>query len=249
MKLQKLTLFLFILVFGTLGLTFATRNQTQSRKVTDTEALKQQQEKKAKFPIANYDEPELTDPKMNQARKEKKVRHNNFSMVAKNPPEWQAELLLIDEGLALTPALPVARSGLIVVGEVKTAEAHVSENKENVYSEFRVRVTKVLKTANSSIIEGTEITIDRIGGFVRYPNGRTVLYRVSGQNMPAVGERYIFFLRSPNNQDVIIVTAYGLGMSGVTPLDDSPQFEEFRGLTEDVFLQKLHGSLIESSPY
>ncbi len=116
MKIQKLTLFLFILVFGTLGLTFATRNQTQSRKVTDTEALKQQQEKKAKFPIANYDEPELTDPKKNQARKEKKVRHNNFSMVAKNPPEWQAELLFMDEGLVLTPALPVARSGLIVIG-------------------------------------------------------------------------------------------------------------------------------------
>lgn len=148
-------------------------------------------------------------------------------MVTKNPPEWQAELLFIDEGLALTPALPVARSGLIVVGQVKTAEAHVSENKENVYSEFTVLVTKVLKTANSSIVEGTEITIDRIGGFVRYPNGRTVLHRVSGQNMPAVGERYVFFLTSPNNQDLLIVTAYRLGPSGVIPLDDSPQFEKF----------------------
>lgn len=96
----------------------------------------------------------------------------------------------IDEGLALTPALPVAKSAFIVVGEVKTAEAHVSENKENVYSEFTVLVSKIFKKANSSIIEGTEITIDRVGGFVKYPNGRTVLYRVSGKNMPAVGERY-----------------------------------------------------------
>ena len=249
MKIQKLTLSLFILVIGTLGLTFARRNQTPSRKVTDAEALKQRQEKKARFPVANYDEPELIDPKKNQARKEKKARHNNFSMVAKNPPEWQAELLFIDEGVVQTPALPVARSGLIVVGEVKTAEAHVSENKENVYSEFTVHITKVFKTANSSIIEGTEITIDRIGGFVRYPNGRTVLYNVSGQNMPAIGERYVFFLTSPNNQDQIIVTAYGLGRGAVTPLDDSPQFEEFRGMPEDVFLQKLHDSLIKSSPY
>jgi hypothetical protein len=130
-----------------------------------------------------------------------------------------------------------------VLGEVKTAEAHVSENKENVYSEFTVLVTKVFKTANSSIIEGSEITIDRIGGFVRYPNGRTVLYSVSGKNMPAVGERYVFFLTSPNNQDLIIVTAYALRASGVSPLDDSPQFEEFRGIAEDVFLQKLHDSL------
>lgn len=248
MKIEKLTLALFILVFGTLGLTFATRNQTHSSKATE-DVRKQQQEKKGKFPVADYDEPELTDPKKNHARKEKKRRHNNFSMVAKNPPEWQAELLFIDEGLALTPALPVARSGLVLLGEVKTAEAHVSENKENVYSEFTVLVTKVFKTANSSVTEGTEITIDRIGGFVRYPNGRTVLYRVSGKNMPAVGERYIFFLTSPNDQDLIIVTAYGLGASGVTPLDDSPQFEEFRGTAEDVFLQKLHDSLTKSSLY
>ena len=248
MKIEKLTLVLFILVFGTLGLTFATRNQTHSSKATE-DVRKQQQEKKGKFPVANYDEPELTDPKKNQARKEKKQRHNNFSMVAKNPPEWQAELLFIDEGLALTPALPIARSGLILLGEVKTAEAHVSENKENVYSEFTVLVTKVFKTANSSVTEGTEITIDRIGGFVRYPNGRTILYRVSGKNMPAVGERYIFFLTSRNDQDLIIVTAYGLSANGVTPLDDSPQFEEFRGIAEDVFLQKLHDSLTKSSPY
>jgi hypothetical protein len=249
MKVHKLTLVLFILVFGSLGLTFAMRNQTPPNKVTDTEALKQQQEKKGKFPIANYDEAELTDPKKNQARKEKKVRHNNFSIVAKNPPEWQSQRLFIDEGLALTPALPGAKSGFVVLGEVKSAEAHVSENKENVYSEFAVLVSKVFKTANSSVIEGTEITIDRIGGFVKYPNGRTVLYSVSGKNMPAVGERYLFFLTSPNNQDLIILTAYGLGASGVTPLDDSPQFEKFRGMAEDVFLQNLLDSLTKSSPY
>lgn len=46
MKIQKLTLFLFFLVFGTLGLTFATRNQTQSRKITDTEALKNSKRKR-----------------------------------------------------------------------------------------------------------------------------------------------------------------------------------------------------------
>jgi hypothetical protein len=242
MKIQKLTFVLFILVVGTLGFTFATRNQTPTKKDSDSDALKHRQEKKQKFPVAHLDEPELTDPKKNQARKEKNLRHNNFSIVAENPPDWQAERLFIDEGLALTPALPVARSGFIVLGEVKSAEAHVSENKLNVYSEFTVLVSKVLKTANSSIIEGTEITVDRIGGFVKYPNGRTVLYRVSGKNMPGVGEKYIFFLRSPNNQDLIILTAYRLDTSGVTPLDDAPQFEQFRGASQDEFLKKLNDS-------
>lgn len=249
MKIHKLTVLLFLLVVGTLGFTFAPRSQTPSNKTSDTEALKQQQEKKGRFPVAKYEEPELTDPKKNQILKEKKLRHNNFKMVATNPPEWQAELLVIDEGLVLTPTLPVTQSAYIVLGEVKTAEAHVSEDKKNVYSEFTVLVRQVLKTAKSSIIEGTEITVDRVGGFVTYPNGRTVLYRLSGRNMPIVGERYLFFLKSPNNQDLTILTAYRIDTSGVTPLDDSPQFEKFRGLTEDVLIQNVRESLTKSSPY
>ena len=247
MRIHKLTVFLFILVVGTLGLTFATRNQTPDNQLTSREALKLQQEKKAKFPVADYEEPELADPRKNQARKEKKARHNNFSIVAKRPPEWQAETMFIDEGLALTRALPVSKSDYIVVGEVKTAEAHVTENKENVYSEFTVLVSKVFKTANSSIIQGSEITVDRVGGYVKYPNGRTVLYSVSGKNMPAIGARYVFFLSSPNNQDLIILTAYQLGPNGVVPLDDSPQFEKFRGTAEDLFLKDLGDSLTQTS--
>lgn len=247
MKIHKLTVVLLVLIFGTLGLTFATRNQTPRRQDSDSEALKRREEKKRNFPVAHFDESELSDPKKNQARKEKKLRHNNFSIVAMNPPDWQAERMFLDEGLLLTPSLPVTQSGYIVVGEVKAAEAHVSENKENVYSEFAVLVTDVLKTANSSIIEGTQITVDRIGGFVKYPNGRTVLYSVSGKNMPRVGGKYIFFLTSRNNQDLIILTAYELNSSGILPLDDSPQFEKFRGTSQDVFLQNLRDLLSKPS--
>src|SRR5215212_3345128 len=84
MKIHKLTLLLLVLVLGTLALTFARRNQTPGSRPKETAVLNKQ-EKKGDFPVANYDEPELTDPKKNQARKEKKLRHNNFSIVAKNP--------------------------------------------------------------------------------------------------------------------------------------------------------------------
>ena len=239
MKILKLTFVLLILITGTMGLTFATQNQTPVGKPENSDAWKQYQEKKGKFPTADYDEPELTDPKKNQARKEKNLRRNNFRIVTKNPPDWQAETMLMDDGLSLTPALPIQKSAYIFAGQLKAAEAHLSEDKKNVYSEFTVLVTRVFKTANSSIVEGTEVTIDRVGGFVRYPNGRTVLYRVSGKNMPIVGGRYLFFLSSPNNQDLTIITAYSLGPNGVGPLDDSPQFEKFRGMSEDEFLQNL----------
>lgn len=111
MRVHKLTVLLFILALGTFGLTFATRNEIPNSKVSSVE-LRFSQEKHRKFPVADFDEPELTDPKKNQARKEKKLRHNNFSIVAKNPPEWQAQRMFVDEGLALTPALPVAKSKL-----------------------------------------------------------------------------------------------------------------------------------------
>ena len=65
MRIHKLTVFLFILVVGTLGLTFATRNQTPDNQLTSREALKLQQEKKAKFPVADYEDPELADPRKN----------------------------------------------------------------------------------------------------------------------------------------------------------------------------------------
>jgi hypothetical protein len=249
MKIHKLTLVLIVLVLGTLGFTYTTQTQTSGGKANDTQALKKLQEKNETFPIADYDEAELTDPQKNQIRKEKKLRHNNFRMVARNPPEWQAELLVINEGNLNFPAIPVIESTLILRGSVRAAEAHVSENKKNVYSEFRVSITKVFKTASSSIVEGSEITVDRVGGFVRYPNGRTVLYRFSNQNMPAIGGDYLFFLTSPNNQDLKILTAYQLGPSGVIPLDDSDQFERFRGVSEEGFIQNLKESLTKFSPY
>ena len=116
------------------------------------------------------------------------------------------------------------------------AEAHLSENKKNVYSEFTISLEKVFKTASSSVFEGTGITVDRVGGFVKYPNGQLVLYRTFGLDMSLIGRRYLFFLASRNQPDLSILTAYESGANGVIPLDESPQFEKYRGQTEEAFL-------------
>ena len=248
MRIEKLSYALFILVFGILGLTVAKRDRSPT--IAGANAFsKQHQERKHRFPTADYDEPESTDVKKNAARKEKKLRKNNFKLVARNPPSWQAERVAINEGGMEFPALPIDQSAFIVLGTVTASEAHVSENKKNVYSEFTVAVEKVLKTANSSVSEGTQITVDRIGGFVKYPSGQSVLYRISGMNMPLIGERYLFFLNSSNQLDVSILTAYELGAAGVTPLDESSQFEKYRGVTEARILQSVLDSLAKSSPF
>lgn len=247
MKVHKLTYALLILVFATLGLTFGKDQQTPREPAKETEYHKQVQARNLRFPTTDYEEPELADPKKNQARKEKKLRKNDFKVVARNPRFSTAEVVVTNEGAMDFPALPVSRSTVVVLGRVTAAEAHISENKKNVYSEFTVLVEKVLKSPNSSIVEGTEITVDRVGGFVRYPNGHTILYRISHENMPLTGERYVFFLTS-KNQDFLILTAYELGAKGVAPLDESSQFEQFRGVTETTLLNNLREALDKSSP-
>ncbi|HZI86762.1 MAG TPA: hypothetical protein VFD48_08005 [Pyrinomonadaceae bacterium] len=249
MKVLKLTIVLLVLVCATLGLTFGRQNQTQNETRRETEYAKQLQARRLRFPTADYHEPDLPDPKKNEALKQKKLRKNTYKLVARNPPDWQSESVASNEGELDFPALPVVESAYIVLGKVTSAEAHLSENKKNVYSEFKVSVEKVFKTASSSISEGTEIVVDRIGGFVKHPNGHTVLYRISGMNMPLKGERYLLFLTSTNHQDLSILTAYELGVNGTSPLDEWAHFEKYRGVTEESLVQSLRDSLTKSSPY
>jgi len=231
-----------------LVVTFGRHSQTIGSSAPSNESTKLLQEKKNRFPTADYDEPDPSDPQKDYLRKEKQKRHNDFKIVTNKPQEWQAERVFVGEGALNFPALPVAESAYIVLGKVVNAEAHLSENKKNVYSEFTVLVERVFKTARSSVIGGNTISADRIGGFVKYPNGQKLLYRIASTNMPAVNERYLFFLVSKNDQDLSILTAYALSSVRVEPLDESPQFEAMRGLTEEALIQKLL-QLLSTSPY
>lgn len=246
MRTKLITYLLGALLIGAFGLTFVRFSQS-AQNVSHADKLKDFQQKKDRFPIAHYDEPDTNDPEKDRKRKEKQKRQNNFKLVTSKPPDWQTERVFVGEGAMNFPALPVVESSHVLVGRITKAEAHLSENKKNVYSEFTVVVENVFKTANSSIIQGSEVAVDRIGGYVKYPNGRLMLYRVSSTNMPVVNERYLFFLVSKNNQDLSILTAYALNAEGVSPLDDSSQFEPLRGLTEEALIQNLRDKLIALS--
>jgi len=247
MRIHKLTILLLLLVFATLGLTLGQQNQLKKDDAAEAEYAKQLQARHLRFPTANYDEPDLVDPKKNEARKQKNRRKNNSGFVASNAPDYAFEVLQNIEGGIDLPSLPVAESSYIVLGRVTSAEAHLAEDKRNVYSEFEVSVEKVFKTA-TALSEGSRIVVDRTGGFVKYPNGHTILYRISHLDMPLKGERYLFFLSS-KNEDLSILTAYELGAKGVQPLDQAPQFEKYSGIAERALLEKLRDSLVKTSPY
>jgi hypothetical protein len=249
--MPKLTYFLLVLVVSTLGLALVRRTHqlpTASGATASSSNPNRFQQAKQHFPTAEYDEPDLADPEKNKAKKEKQKRHNNFKLVSPNPQPWQEETNFLPEGNFDFPALPVSTSQLIVVGRVTDASAHLSEHKMNVYSEFPLILSSVLKTPTKEITENSLLTIERLGGYVKYPNGQKILFRISGWNMPKVGSEYLFFLNRRNNVDWEIVTAYELTETGVLPLDESSQFEALKGSPSSEVLKQVRALIAQPAP-
>ena len=249
MHKQRVTYILLVIVIGTAAFAFKSRGNEQSspipsspskplstQKQQEEEYLKKAKQARSRFPIAKYDEAEPTDPIKRAARKEKQKRYDGPSIVARKPHPSDAEVSSIYEGPQLPP-LPVSKSNVIVVGTVRSGEAHLSDNKKNIYSEFTVQFDDVLK-AEVSLPTNNVITVDREGGIVDYPNGQQILYRNSGENMPSIGKRYLFFLQCVN-QDFRILTAYELDKDKVVPLDDLDQFKTYAGQDVTTFLNDI----------
>jgi len=203
---------------------------------------------KRHFPTVDYNEPNLPDTEQNREKKEKKKRFNDLgNWVSTIPQSYIAENLAITEGSFNFPALPVAKSEIILMGVVGETKAQLSENKRNVFSEFMIAVERVFKSSNQEVKQGSVVTINRMGGFVKYSNGQTILYRRSGMYMPKIGGRYLFFLSSLNKHDYGILTAYELTAAGVIPLDMSTEFFAFEGKSETEILERLRGLLPNTS--
>src|SRR4028118_184661 len=75
------------------------------------------------------------------------------------------------------PAIPAAKSDVVITGEVTKAGASLTEDKTSIYSEFGVKVNRVLKNSTFQAINtGDSITVSRGGGGVSFPSGK-VMYR------------------------------------------------------------------------
>jgi len=201
-------------------------------------------EREERYPIVDSDEPEPTDPVKKTKLKKQQQRYDKDAPF-RHPGPKDIEVAFLPEWQFDFPALPVAKSDVIVIGEVLTAEAHRSENKLNVFTNFEVRVDEVFKGSNLSA--GRIINVQRIGGFVKYPDGRKVLFRLGGNGMPAVGLRYAFFLNRLD-EDYVILTGYEFGAEGVMPVDNSRQFDRYQRENETDFLTALRDAVSRSLP-
>lgn len=243
--MQRATYPLIALIVLTLSFSLVRRSdffvEARAAKQKDTKAERYELAKRH-FPTVDYNEPSLPDTEQNRPKKEKKKRFNDLG-------NWVFSTTqpYIVENLATNyfnfPALPVANSDIILIGVVGETKAHLSENKKNVFSEFMVAVETVFKSSNQEVKQSSIVTANRMGGFVKYPNGQTVLYRRSGIYMPKIGGRYLFFLNSITKHDYGILTAYELTDVGVIPLDMASQFFAFEGKSETEILRELRGLL------
>ncbi len=187
------------------------------------------------YPVVDLNAPEPADPETRALRRAGADRHNNMNLSAADVKRFmfQEGIEPISLGLPTAhsptePAFPVARSDVIVIGEVVGAQAHLSTDKTNVYSEFVSRLEEVLKgDSPERVAVGKSITTERVGGRVRLPSGRMILRGFMGKSMPLAGRRYLLFLKfNEAVQTYSIITGYGLGAGRVYPLDGNRRFKE-----------------------
>lgn len=232
-----------------LGATLYSRAQhpPQQAKPKDSEL---RQSLKSKFPVADFDAPEPSDPEKRAKRKARNRRYDDSVLGVKgglNPaPDVGDEIFLINHWEVRLLPLPASQSDIVLTAEVLDANAFVSNNKIGVYSEFNVRAGEVLKNVSPlSISPGDIIGMEREGGQVRYPSGRIMWFRIHLQNMPAVGSRYVFFLKEAEGGVFSIVTGYELRDGRVYPLDSASNFKKYEGADEVTFFQHVREAIVK----
>jgi len=149
------------------------------------------------------------------------------------------------------PALPVYGSDLIITGTVTDRQAHLSNDRTAVYSEFTVEIEQIIKGAASQ----RTIAVQHFGGAVRLPSGKILRRGKSDERMPSDNRKYLFFLKNQDeNESFSILTAYELRDSRVFPLDGvnppadgskHPEFAKYEGIEQEKLLSLIAAAMGE----
>jgi hypothetical protein len=176
------------------------------------------------FPTIDYAaEKQIKGAERIKRDKRGKKYNSKYSPVIDEGAERIAIFIDWERGL---PALPVEKSDAIIIGEVVEANAYLSEDQTQIYSQFVIRVEDVAKNNGQvPISPQTNIAVERLGGRVRFPSGKFAVANVSQQDLPRVGRRYVLFLTHDllmsgrYDEDFFILTGYELRNDKVFPLD------------------------------
>lgn len=221
--------------------TVTTRAKPQQKSKQDAALARQEFE--SRFPTVNYDSPEPANSDEKAKRKQRNKHYDGKGLV-KQHASYDSEVSENSEAFLNLPALPVAQSPVILTCVVLNSEAHLSNDKFAVYSEFNVQVETVLKGSVPTLPQTNSISVSRLGGKVHYPSGHNVFYSILQQGMPAVGKRYLFFLKTTDDpQAYEIITGYDITGDRVIPLDYTPGGEASRQTASTAFLNTVRDAI------
>lgn len=190
------------------------------------------------FPVVEFSSPETKDSK----RKARGEKHNKSNWNV-DPDALSDSTVVVDAVDVHLPAFPAKQSAAVVIGTVADAKAYLSNDKTGVYSAFVVVIEEVLKNPGNLSV-GDSVEAEREGGRVKFPSGRVHLYKVSEQDMPHVGARYVLFLTGTDRESVFeILTGYEIRGASIYPLDELPQSRSYENATASNFVNELRTKL------
>lgn len=208
------------------------------------------------FPIVDSEAPAPTAPSIRAKRAAKSKKYNSRGLSPIG--EWSDGTFVVNEVLGRLPALPVAKSSVVLLGEILNATAHLSEDRTTIYSEFEVRIETLFKNSSKrDLTVGNSVEVERLGGRVRLPSGKIVVTAVDNQDMPRVGKRYLIFLTNDfpgarhSDEDFNILTAYEIRAGKVFPLDKTSSkhpISRYMGKDDSTLLIDLTSALTAVSP-
>lgn len=250
--ISKEAIGLFLLVFC---MATATAARFQGRGQLTT-APEQKELNVSQFPLVDYTASKPTDPKERAKREAKSKKYN--SPDAPRITESTDQIYSIVDWEVGLPALPVARSSAVIIGEITEAQAYLSDDQAAIYSEFAVRTEVIVKNDSlAPLAAGSSVIVERSGGRVRLPSGKVAASIVNQQDMPRVGGRYVLFLTheflmgGTYDQNLFILTGYELRGDRVFPLDKTlpgHPITAYKGKDETLFLQDLWTAVSNASP-
>ena len=218
------------------------------------------------YTVADYSASEPTEPAKRAARKVRERRYNMRAEKGVDPKrfaiteERESTFGIPPSHAAIEPALPAAQSDAVIVGEVTTAQAFLTEDKTDVISEFTIHVNDLLKeNLIAPFSVGDSLDVIRGGGGVRLGSGKVIRYGAEGKPLPRIGGRYLFFLKynKDEGKDYSIITAYSLENDRVNPLDGLALdgapirtyggYQRYKGWALATFLNEVRDAIASNS--
>lgn len=240
-RIQRL---LALMVVAAAAIALTMQGQSQKNPTVSKEVPRKQRD----LPVADFEAKEPTDVQAREKRRSKSSRYDRHSSQRIEDAPWIEGRVQSSHWAQGLSALPVTVSDVVLIGGVLDAQAHLSNDRTGIYSEFNVQVEEVLKDgAKGPVYPGRVVSLERYGGAVRFPSGSIQRFETWGQGMPRVGERYLFFLKREGETDFSIVTGYQLDVETVVPLDGAAveggtekyPFDSYRGFDVSTFLQMV----------